>query len=212
MKSLPYRSALIIGTGLGISAALTRQLSDAGLKVAIAGRDVGKLDRLIQETGAAAFTSDATDPESVEDLFEAAQDQIGIPEVIIYNAVLQPVEVSAFGGFLIVQQATKRLLAAGKGAILLTGASASADAFDQASAFAMGKFGLRGLAQGAAHELSPKGIHVAHFVIDGAATRLNRPGSTSDAEAIAQSHLTALAQPRSAWTWEVDLRPRVRRF
>jgi NAD(P)-dependent dehydrogenase (short-subunit alcohol dehydrogenase family) len=215
MNTLPYRSALIIGTGLGLSAALTRQLTRAGVKVAVASRNVAKLTRLMAETGAVTFNTDATDPESVCELFDDVHDRIGVPEIVVYNAVQQPAEISAFGGFLIVQQATKRLLPGGKGAILLTGASAKVSAFDQASAFAMGKFGLRGLAQSAAQELSPKGIHVAHFVIDGAtpaSVRTHQPASTPDADAIARSHIDALCQPRGAWSWEVDLRTRVGRY
>lgn len=233
MSNLPYRSALIVGTGPGISASLVRQLSDAGLKVAASARNIDKLDDLATETGAALFSADATDPASVERLFAEAEARIGVPEVVVYNAsgrargaiadldpeeVRRAIEVSAYGGFLVVQQAAKRLLPLGKGAILLTGATASVKGFAQSSAFAIGKFGLRGLAQSAARELSPKGIHVAHFVIDGgvrSATRpdpADRPDSTLDPDAIAQSYLAVLAQPRSAWSWEVELRPWVENF
>ncbi len=166
-------------------------------------------------------------------LFDAVEAAIGVPEVVLYNASgrvrgpivdLDPeearkaIEVSAFGGFLVVQQAAKRLLPRGHGAILLTGATASVKGFPLSSVFAMGKFALRGLAQSAARELTPKGIHVAHFVIDGAvrsATRpdpADRPDSTLDPDAIAQSYLAVLAQPRSAWSWEVELRPWVENF
>lgn len=128
------------------------------------------------------------------------------------------IEVSAFGGFLVVQQAAKRLLPRSAGAILLTGATASVKGFAQSSAFAVGKFGLRGLAQSAAREFAPKGIHVAHFVIDGGVRSAlrpdpgDRPDSTLDPDAIAQSYLAVLAQPRSAWTWEIELRPWVESF
>ncbi len=233
MSEIPYRSALIVGTGPGISASLTRLLSRAGLKLAVAARDVDKLHGLVQETGAEAFNVDATDPVSVTRLFEAVEARIGVPEVVVYNAsgrvrgaidaldpeeVRRAIEVSAFGGFLVVQQAAKRLLPLGKGAILLTGATASIKGFAQSSAFAIGKFGLRGLAQSAARELGPKGIHVAHFVIDGgvrSAARLDPvddPDSTLHPDAIAQSYLAVLAQPRSAWSWEIELRPWVESF
>jgi NAD(P)-dependent dehydrogenase (short-subunit alcohol dehydrogenase family) len=233
MSGIPYRSALIVGTGPGISASLARQLSREGLKVAIAARNVDKLQALVGETGAEAFPVDATDPASVARLFEAVDARIGVPEIVVYNAsgrvrgaiadldpeeVRRAIEVSAFGGFLVVQQAAKRLEPLGKGAILLTGATASVKGFARSSAFAIGKFGLRGLAQSAARELSPKGIHVAHFVIDGgvrSAVRLDpadRPDSTLDPEAIAQSYLAVLAQPRSAWSWEIELRPWVESF
>jgi len=132
--------------------------------------------------------------------------------------VRSALEVSAFGGFLVVREAAQRLLPRKAGAILLTGATASVKGFANSSAFAIGKFGLRGLAQSAARELAPHGIHVAHFVIDGAvrsATRpdpADRPDSTLDPDAIAQSYLAVLKQPRSAWSWEVELRPWVESF
>ncbi len=233
MTDIPYRSALIVGTGPGISSSLVRALSAAGLKVAASARGIGKLEALGQETGAALFAADATDPKSVEQLFEQAEAVIGVPEVVVYNAsgrargpivdldpeeVRRAIEVSAFGGFLVTQQAARRLLPLGRGAILLTGATASVKGFAQSSAFAIGKFGLRGLAQSAARELAPAGIHVAHFVIDGgvrSAVRpdpVDRPDSTLDPDAIAQSYLAVLAQHRSAWTWEVELRPWVENF
>lgn len=233
MSNIPYRSALIVGTGTGISASLARQLVQAGLKVAVAARNVDKLSGLVEETGALAFPVDATIPAAVADLFGSVEERIGVPEVVIYNAsgrvrgaladldpdeVRHAIEVSAFGGFLVVQQAAKRLLPLGKGAILLTGATASVKGFAGSSAFAIGKFGLRGLAQSAARELAPKGIHVAHFVIDGGVRSdarpdpEDRPDSTLDPEAIAASYLAVLSQPRSAWTWEVELRPWVESF
>ena len=233
MSNIPYRSALIVGTGPGISASLARQLSSAGLKVAVAARNVDKLGPLVAETGAEAFAVDATDPASVAELFASVEARIGVPEIVVYNAsgrargaiadidpedVRAAIEVSAFGGFLVVQQAAKRLLPLGKGAILLTGATASVKGFSNSSAFAIGKFGLRGLAQSAARELSPKGIHVVHFVIDGSVRsegRLDpadRPDSTLDPDAIAESYVAALVQPRSAWSWEIELRPWVESF
>lgn len=228
MSAIPYRSALIVGTGPGISASLTRQLSSAGLAVAIAARDIAKLQGLANETGARAFAVDARDPAAVARLFADVEAAIGVPEVVIYNAsgrlrgplgtldpegVREAIEVSAFGGFLVVQEAARRLLPLGRGAILLTGATASVKGFANSSSFAIGKFGLRGLAQSAARELAPAGIHVAHFVIDGKVRSALRPepadapDSTLDPDAIAQSYLAVLAQPRSAWTWEVELRP-----
>jgi NAD(P)-dependent dehydrogenase (short-subunit alcohol dehydrogenase family) len=214
-------------------ASLVRALTRAGLKVAAAARNVAKLAPLAQETGAALFYVDATDPKAVEQLFSDVEDRIGVPEVVVYNAsgrargaiedldpkyVRRAIEVSAFGGFLVTREAAKRLVPQGKGAILLTGATASVKGFAQSSAFAIGKFGLRGLAQSAARELSPKGIHVAHFVIDGSVRSAerpdpaDRPDSTLDPDAIAQAYLLVLAQPRSAWTWEIELRPWVETF
>jgi len=132
--------------------------------------------------------------------------------------VERAIAVSAFGGFLVAQQAARRMLAKGRGAILFTGASASVKGYAQSAPFAMGKFALRGLAQSMARELAPQGIHVAHFVIDGAIRNPGRseapdkPDSMLDPDAIAETYLHILRQPRSAWTWEVELRPWVEKF
>ena len=233
MSDIPYRNALIIGAGAGISAAVARRLAAAGVKVGLAARNTAKLEPLAAEIGAATFTADASDPGAMAALFEAADAAIGEPEVVVYNAAgrvrgrlaeLEPEEVrralavSAFGGFLAVQQAARRMVPRGHGAILLTGATASVKGFPLSAGFAMGKFALRGLAQSAARELAPQGVHVAHFVIDGgvrSAVRpdpADQPDSTLDADAIAQSYLDVLRQHRSAWSWEVELRPWVERF
>lgn len=233
MSDIPYRTALIVGTGPGISTSVARALAARGIRVAVAARDADKLRPLAEETGAEAFAVDAADPAAVARLFEDVEARIGVPEIVLYNAsgrvrgpivdldpqeVRRAIEVSAFGGFLVTQQAARRLLPRGAGAILLTGATASVKGFANSSAFAIGKFGLRGLAQSAARELAPKGIHVAHFVIDGGVRSANRPDpaerpdSTLDPDAIALSYLAVLAQPRSAWTWEIELRPWVESF
>jgi NAD(P)-dependent dehydrogenase (short-subunit alcohol dehydrogenase family) len=233
MTELPYRTALIVGTGPGISASVTRKLAAAGLKVAIAARDTAKLSALAAETGAATFAVDAADSTAVARLFAAVDGKIGQPDLVIYNAsarvrgplveldpaaVKQAIEVSAFGAFLVVQQAARRMVPKGHGAILLTGATAGVKGFPLSAAFAMGKFALRGLAQSAARELSPKGIHVAHFVIDGGVRSAGRPDpaekpdSTLDPDAIADAYLNVLRQPRSAWSWELELRPWVESF
>jgi NAD(P)-dependent dehydrogenase (short-subunit alcohol dehydrogenase family) len=233
MSALDYRTALIVGAGPGISASFARALAAEGVKVGLAARNPGKLATLAAEIGAATFQVDASDPAGVARLFDEADAQIGEPDVVLYNAsarargpvadidpedVRKAVEVSAFGGFLVVQQAARRMIPHGRGAILLTGASASTKGFALSSAFAMGKFALRGLAQSAARELAPRGIHVAHFVIDGgvsSATRLNppdRPDMFLDPNAVAQSYLAVLRQPRNAWSWEIELRPWVETF
>lgn len=233
MTELPYRSALIIGAGTGISASVARRLAAAGVKLGLAARNTDKLAALAAETGAQTFQVDATKPEAMAHLFEQADARIGAPEIVIYNAsgrvrgsladldpalVADALAVSAYGGFLAVQQAARRMIPAGHGAILLTGASASIKGFANSAAFAMGKFALRGLAQSAARELGPKGIHVAHFIIDGgvrSAERLvpdDRPDSLLDPDAIAQSYMDVLRQPRSAWSMEVELRPWVESF
>ena len=231
--TLPYRTALIVGAGPGISASVARRLAGAGLKVGLASRDIDKLAALAEETGAARYAVDATDAAAVADLFARADAEIGAPDVVLYNAsgrirgpiadidpeaVRQAIAVSAFGGFLVMQQAVRRMLPHRHGAILLTGASASVKGYANSSAFAMGKFALRGLAQSAARELAPQGIHVAHFVIDGGvrsehrADPDDRPDSSLDPDAIAQSYLDVLRQPRSAWSWEIELRPWLEHF
>jgi len=233
MPDFPYRSALIVGAGVGISAALARRLTALGVKVGLAARDIGKLAPLAAETGAVAFEADAADASSVAGLFEQASAGMGEPEIVVYNASLRAqgplaeldpalVErallVSAFGGFLVAQQAARRMAPRGRGAILFTGASASVKGFALSAPFAMGKFALRGLAQSAARELGPKGIHVAHFVIDGGVRSAlrpdppERPDSMLDPDAIAQTYVEVLRQPRSAWSLEVELRPWVERF
>jgi NAD(P)-dependent dehydrogenase (short-subunit alcohol dehydrogenase family) len=128
------------------------------------------------------------------------------------------IAASTFAAFLVVQQAARRMLPRKSGAILLTGASASVKGYPRSSAFAMGMFGRRGLAQSAARELSPQGIHVAHFVIDGGVRSARfpepteKPDSMLDPDAIAQTYLDVLRQPRNAWTWEIELRPWTENF
>ena len=126
--------------------------------------------------------------------------------------------VSAYGGFLVAQEAVRQMLPRQRGAVLFTGASARVKGYAQSAPFAMGKFALRGLAQSMARELGPQGIHVAHFVIDGGIRSERRPDSSDrpdsmlDPDAIAATYVHVLQQPRSAWTWEVELRPWVEKF
>src|ERR1700709_1365979 len=233
MESPKYQIGLIGGPGEGLSASLARLFAREGIKVALAARKIEKLGALCAETGARAFACDATDAEEVERLFGLVERELGVPDVVVYNAggrargpftelapgdVQQAIAVSAFGGFLVAQQAAKRMLPNRHGAILFTGASASVKGFAQSTPFAMGKFALRGLAQSMARELAPQGIHVAHFVIDGGIRSASRPhepdkpDSLLDPDAIAANYLHVLRQPRSAWTWEIELRPWVERF
>jgi NAD(P)-dependent dehydrogenase (short-subunit alcohol dehydrogenase family) len=233
METPKYKNALIVGAGSGLSASLARLFARHGIRVALAARSIEKLAALCTETGARAFTCDATKVDEVERLFGLVEREIGTPDVVVYNAsgrtrgpfldlvpaeVAQAITVSAYGGFLVAQEAAKRMLPNKHGAILFTGASASVKGYAQSAPFAMGKFALRGLAQSMARELSPQGIHVAHFVIDGgirSATRTepsDRPDSMLDPDAIAISYWNVMQQPRSAWTWEVELRPWVERF
>ena len=233
MPNLNYERALIVGAGSGLSASLARLFSREGLQVALAARNSEKLSSLCAETGAKAFACDATDPDQVVQMFRAVEAATGAPDVVVYNAsarargpvaelvpaeVARAIMVSAYGGFLVAREATARMLPNGRGAILFTGASASVKGYPLSAPFAMGKFALRGLAQSMARELGPQGIHVGHFVIDGAIRNPgrteppDRPDSMLDPDAIAASYLHLLQQPRSAWTWEVELRPWVERF
>jgi NAD(P)-dependent dehydrogenase (short-subunit alcohol dehydrogenase family) len=227
-----YQSALIVGTGSGLSASVARTFAKAGMAISLAARSTDDLAALAKEANAKTYQCDASDRAQVDKLF-ADLDKAGPPDVVVYNASarargplieLDPAEVqnalavSAFAGFLVAQAAVKRMLPKGRGAVLFTGASASVKGYAQSAPFAMGKFALRGLAQSMARELSPQGIHVAHFVIDGGIKSARRPepadkpDSMLDPDAIAETYLHILQQPRSAWTWEVELRPWVERF
>jgi NAD(P)-dependent dehydrogenase (short-subunit alcohol dehydrogenase family) len=230
VASTGYRTALIVGAGHGLSAALARRLAQGGIGVALAARDTAKLASLCAETGAVAFACDAQDEAQVARLFDDVGRRLGAPDVVVYNAsarvrgpfttldsadVRRTLLVSAFGAFLVARRAVPAMLATGAGAILLTGASASVKGYAESAPFAMGKFALRGLAQSLARELAPRGIHVAHFVIDGAirpAGRADDADAMLDPDAIAQAYLHVLMQPRSAWTWEMELRPWAERF
>ncbi len=219
-------SALIVGAGSGLSGSLARLLAGEGMTVALAARNTAKLADLAAETGAATYATDVADPASVEKLFADLDDDIGTPDLVVFNpsyrtrgsiAELDPEEVrrtlmiTCFGGFLVGQQATKRMEARGSGTILFTGASASVKGYVNSAPFAMGKFGLRGLIQSMARELQPKNIHVGHFVIDGGIGKSD-DDSKLDPDAIARTYLDVHRQHRSAWTWEVELRPWVEKF
>ncbi len=212
-------TVLIVGAGSGLSGSLARLLRKEGFQVALAARNVDKLSAF----DAVRLRCDATDRAQVE----AAFDQLGrVPELVIYNAsyrtraplaeldpaeVKKTIEVTAYAGFLVGQAAAKRMLPRGSGAIFFTGASASVKGYANSAPFAMGKFALRGLAQSMARELAPKGIHVAHFVIDGSIGK-DAGDARLDPDEIARSYLHVYRQQRSAWTWEVELRPWVERF
>ena len=233
MTETPYRSALIVGVGSGLSASLARLFSKNGMKVALGARRADGLAALAKDVGGKAFACNAADPDDVKKLFAEVEAAFGAPDVVVYNAsyrtrgplveldpeeVAKSIAVSAFGGFLVAQEAVKRMLPNGRGAIIFTGASASVKGYAQSAPFAMGKFALRGLAQSMARELQPQGIHVAHVVVDGGirserrADPPDKPDSLLDPDAIAQSYLHLLQQPRSAWAWEIELRPWLEKF
>ncbi|HXF87699.1 MAG TPA: SDR family NAD(P)-dependent oxidoreductase [Xanthobacteraceae bacterium] len=228
-----FNTALIVGAGSGLSASLARVLAKEGIKVALAARGVDDLAPLAKEIDARTHVCDASKRADVEKLFATLDAGFGAPEIVIYNAsyrtrgpligfdpaeVERSLAVSAFGGFLVAQQAARRMLPKRHGCILFTGASASVKGYAESAPFAMGKFALRGLAQSMARELHPQGIHVAHVVIDGGIKSARRPeppdapASLLDPDAIAASYLHLIHQPHSAWAWEIELRPWVEKF
>ena len=225
--------ALIVGAGSGLSAAVARAFTAEGLQCVLAARRTDKLKPLCDEIGAISIACDSSQPEQVNALFAQLDTLCDAPKVVVYNAsgrvrgplvdldpkgVADAIAVSGYGGFLVGQASAKRMLKQGAGTIIFTGASASVKGYAQSAAFAMGKFALRGLAQSMARELAPQNIHVAHVVIDGGISSAERPvpadkpDSLLDPVAIAQGYVDLLKQQRSAWTWEIEVRPWVERF
>jgi len=227
-------TALIVGTGSGLSASLARRFARDGMAVALSARQPEKLAALAGEIKARTYATDASQREEVTKLFAAVVRDLGTPDVVVYNPSyrsrgplieLDPIEVektlmvTCYGGFLVGRAAARRMLERGAGSLLFTGASASVKGYAHSAPFAMGKFGLRGLAQSMARELAPKNIHVAHFVIDGGIRqpgdpRANNRGADGmlEPDAIAETYLQIHRQHRSAWTWEIELRPWVETF
>ncbi len=226
-------TALIVGAGQGLSASLARLFSSQGMQVVLASRNPGKLDDLCRETGANAYACDASQTAQVTALFTQCTKNHESLDIVVYNPssrvrgpfialnatdVERAIAVTAFGGFLVGQLAAKIMLQQGQGTILFTGASASVKGYAQSAPFAMGKFALRGLAQSMARELAPNNIHVAHFVIDGgirSGSKQETPDNGDrllDPDTIARNYLHVIRQQRSAWTWEMELRPWVEKF
>jgi NADP-dependent 3-hydroxy acid dehydrogenase YdfG len=227
------KNALIVGAGSGVSAAVARALKRDGYRIALAARNIAKLAPLATEVDAAVAAVDASEPAGVAGLFTLLDRTFTSFDLVLYNAsqrargafvdlnpadVAAALAVTAYGGFLVGQQAARRMVRQGSGAIFFTGASASVKGYAQSAPFAMGKFALRGLAQAMARELQPLGIHIAHFIIDGGVRNAERGRADDgrdlllDPEAIAETYVAVLRQPRSAWSLEVDLRPWGERF
>ncbi|HMB75540.1 MAG TPA: SDR family NAD(P)-dependent oxidoreductase [Kiloniellaceae bacterium] len=221
--------AVIVGAGAGLSAALARRAAADGMAVALAARNVEKLADLAAETGAKAYACDVTDKAAVERLFAAVQQDLGAPDLVVFNpsarqrgplveldadAVRRAIEITAYGGFLVAQAAVRAMLPQGQGTILFTGASASVKGYPQSAPFAMGKFALRGLAQSMARELAPQGLHIGHVVIDGGIgpAGVGPEAGKLDPVAIADSYFHLHRQPRSVWTWEIEVRPWTEKF
>jgi NAD(P)-dependent dehydrogenase (short-subunit alcohol dehydrogenase family) len=227
--------ALIVGAGPGLSASLGRLFRKEGMKVALAARNAQKLNSFVKEVDGRAYACDASSPKDVASLFDSVAKDVGEPNLVVYNAsgrvrgpiteldpeaVRQTILVTCYGGFLVGQAAAKRMLKAGSGTILFTGASASVKGYANSAAFAMGKLGLTGLVQSMARELQPQNIHVAQVVIDGGICDPARPERLAargadgclDPDAIAQTYLHLHRQHRSTWASHIELRPWSEKF
>ena len=224
--------ALIVGAGPGLSASLARLFKREGMKVALAARNIKKLDSLVKEIDGRAYACDAISPTDVKNLFQSVSQDLCDPNLVVYNAsgrvrgpiteldpedVRQTILITCYGGFLVGQEAAKRMLKAGNGTLLFTGASASVKGYANSPAFAMGKMGLTGLVQSMARELHPRNIHVAQVVIDGGISNPERLGARGpdgclEPDAIAQTYLHLHRQHRSSWASHIELRPWSEKF
>ncbi len=225
---MTQKAVLIVGAGSGLSASLARAFNSKGMKIVLAARNIDKLDSLKKEIDALVFKCDSTENKSVQNLFLQTDSIIGTPEIVIYNPslrivkpfieydpdeMLQSVKVNCYGAFLVAHESVKRMLKIGKGNIFFTGSSASVKGFAKSASFAMGKFGLRGLAQSLARELHPQNIHIGHFVIDGGIGK--EPVGNYQMihpDEIAKQYLNFYLQDKKAWSWEIEIRTNTEKF
>ena len=225
---MTQKAVLIVGAGSGLSASLARAFNSKGMKVVLAARNIDKLDSLKKEIDALVFKCDSTENKSVQNLFLQTDSIIGTPEIVIYNPslrivkpfieydpdeMLQSIKVNSYGAFLVAYESVKRMLKIGKGNIFFTGSSASVKGFAKSASFAMGKFGLRGLAQSLARELHPQNIHIGHFVIDGGIGK--EPVGNYQMihpDEIAKQYLNFYLQDKKAWSWEIEIRTNTEKF
>jgi len=232
--------ALVIGAGPGLGAAVARRFAREGFSVGVAARKRDTVDptaRSIVDAGgrAHAFTADTTDPAAVAALFTEVRAALGAPDVLVYNAggfqmasILDASpddferawKTSCFGAFLCAREALPAMVERGAGTVLLTGATAAMRGGSKFSGFAVGKFGLRALGQSMARELGPRGVHVAHIIVDG---QIDSPRARTGSpdrdlstflapDAIAETYWQLHAQHATAWTHEIDLRPASEKF
>ena len=228
------RNILIIGGGFGLSWSIARLFSKQGMDVSIASRNSKKYENFDSDIKLKLYNCDASIIEDVNKLFENVDQKTGTPDLVVYNPssrvrgpignldpneVKKALEITSFGGFLVAQEAAKRMIKRGSGSIFFTGATAGVKGFPNSSVFAMGKFTLRGLAQSLARELHPKNIHIGHFVIDGGIAKSkffgenhNENLSLLDPDEIAKTYLDFFKQNRSAWSWEIEIRPWTEKF
>ncbi len=225
---MSQKAVLIVGAGSGLSASLARAFNSKGMKIVLAARNIDKLDSLKKEIDALVFKCDSTENKSVQNLFLQTDSIIGTPEIVIYNPslrivkpfieydpdeMLQSIKVNSYGAFLVAHESVKRMLKIGKGNIFFTGSSASVKGFAKSASFAMGKFGLRGLAQSLARELHPQNIHIGHFVIDGGIGK--EPVGNYQMihpDEIAKQYLNFYLQDKKAWSWEIEIRTNTEKF
>ena len=225
---MTQKAVLIVGAGSGLSASLARAFNSKGMKIVLAARNIDKLDSLKKEIDALVFKCDSTENISVQNLFLQTDSIIGTPEIVIYNPslrivkpfieydpdeMLQSIKVNSYGAFLVAHESVKRMLKIGKGNIFFTGSSASVKGFAKSASFAMGKFGLRGLAQSLARELHPQNIHIGHFVIDGGIGK--EPVGNYQMihpDEIAKQYLNFYLQDKKAWSWEIEIRTNTEKF
>lgn len=240
VENMAHRAevALIVGTGPGLGSALARRFAKAGMVIALAARNTKKLEELIQEiqtlgSSARAYGCDATDESSVKSLLKLVKKEMGVPHLVVYNVeqffpgTITEIETPAFeecwramtlGGFLVGRETTRLMLPRGLGAIIYTGATGALRGRADYINLAVGKFGIRALAQSMARDLGPKGIHVAHVILDGAILSPNSKENVREnasamfPEQIAETYYQLHIQHRSAWTQELDLRPWVEKF
>ena len=228
LRIMTQKAVLIVGAGSGLSASLARAFSSKGMKVVLAARNIDKLASLKKEIDALVFKCDSTENKSVQNLFLQTDSIIGTPEIVIYNPslrivkpfieydpdeMLQSIKVNSYGAFLVAHESVKRMLKIGKGNIFFTGSSASVKGFAKSASFAMGKFGLRGLAQSLARELHPQNIHIGHFVIDGGIGK--EPVGNYQMihpDEIAKQYLNFYLQNKKAWSWEIEIRTNTEKF
>ena len=225
---MTQKAVLIVGAGSGLSASLARAFNSKAMKIVLAARNTDKLDSLKKEIDALVFKCDSTDNKSVQNLFLQTDSIIGTPEIVIYNPslrivkpfieydpdeMLQSIKVNSYGAFLVAHESVKRMLKIGKGNIFFTGSSASVKGFAKSASFAMGKFGLRGLAQSLARELHPQNIHIGPFVIDGGIGK--EPVGNYQMihpDEIAKQYLNFYLQDKKAWSWEIEIRTNTEKF
>ncbi len=229
------KTAVIAGVGAGLGASLAKKFAREGCRVALLARSSGYIDALAAELREAgticlALPTDITDPLQITGSFSAVRETLGPVDILVNHAgnaawgnfsELTPDafehswRVCALGAFLCAQEAVPDMVERGGGAILFTGATSAIRGRPGAIAFSSAKFAVRGLAWALAREIGHQGIHVAHIIVDGIINtpdvrtryQLDDDEPTLDPDEIAETYWSLAQQPRSSWTFELDLRP-----